>query len=199
MTTEERIENLERQNRWMKAAGGVLVLGLAGFLFLGMMQDKKCQDKPKVLKEVKARRFVLVDETGDIRGGMYAYKEIAHFYLKSKSVKGKFGSATVSLNVSRKVPSIDLDSGVQCKSVEDYAKKMFERNKQGREGPGKRFEAKLGEDGSPSITLFDKEGNTRAVLGCTETVTPKTSVEHKHPESSLILYNKDAKVIFKAP
>ena len=55
MTVEQRIVRLERQNRWMKCAGVVLV----GLLLIG-------QSKPQ--DEVKARRFSLVDEAGKLRG-----------------------------------------------------------------------------------------------------------------------------------
>jgi len=67
MTTEERLARLERENRWMKLGGGVLLLALVAVLFVGAGQEK---DKPKVLEEVRARKISVVDDAGKMRVGI---------------------------------------------------------------------------------------------------------------------------------
>lgn len=52
---------------------------------------------------------------------------------------------------------------------------------------------------SPSIVLWDKNGKARAALGAFGTETSRTGVKHEHPESSLLLFDKDGKVLFEAP
>lgn len=54
-------------------------------------------------------------------------------------------------------------------------------------------------DGSPSLTLSDSTGRARAVLGEVELVTERTGKTDKLPPSSLVLFDKDGKVIWRAP
>jgi len=67
MTTEERIEKLERQNRWMKTAWAALVIGLSSFLFMCAGQGRQALPEQKVEEEMRAKRFVVVDENGETR------------------------------------------------------------------------------------------------------------------------------------
>ena len=57
-------------------------------------------------------------------------------------------------------------------------------------------------DGSPSIRLFDEVGNSRAIIGSIKLENPETarigSLE-KRPESSLVLLDKDKKIVWSAP
>ncbi|HKE56487.1 MAG TPA: hypothetical protein VKB46_07295 [Pyrinomonadaceae bacterium] len=50
-----------------------------------------------------------------------------------------------------------------------------------------------------SLYLKDENGTTRAVLGHTEIERPATGVVEQLPISSFVLFNKDAKVVWKAP
>ena len=92
MTTEERLARLERQNRWMKAAGAVLVLVFVGVLLAGAGQDK---DKPKVLDEVRAKAFVVVDKDGKDRASLSCQKDGASFL----GMRDQDGKVRVSLRV----------------------------------------------------------------------------------------------------
>jgi hypothetical protein len=67
------------------------------------------------------------------------------------------------------------------------------------ENKKERFSVRLRDDGEPVLCLSDKNGVTRAELGCASTIDTITRVEHKHPESSLLLFNEKSKVIFQAP
>ena len=68
MTIEQRFQRLERQNAKMKAAVAGMAVVLAVVLLVGAGQDK---DKPKVLEEVRAKKFVLVDSTGKLRASWH--------------------------------------------------------------------------------------------------------------------------------
>ena len=51
----------------------------------------------------------------------------------------------------------------------------------------------------PSLRLIDTQGKTRTVLGTTDLVNTKTDQETKTAPSSLVLFDKDGKVLWKAP
>jgi hypothetical protein len=51
----------------------------------------------------------------------------------------------------------------------------------------------------PSLELFDKEGKTRATLGSASLETIKTGATEQTAESSLVLFDKEGKVIFQVP
>jgi len=54
-------------------------------------------------------------------------------------------------------------------------------------------------DGSPAVSLADRDGQQRAVLGClAPPLTPTGSIQVGR-ESSLVLFDKDGKVIWKTP
>jgi len=54
-------------------------------------------------------------------------------------------------------------------------------------------------DGSPGVVLCDKDGKKRAVLGRTVLESVKTGEETTTAESSLTLFDKEGKVLWKAP
>ena len=62
-----------------------------------------------------------------------------------------------------------------------------------------RAQLSLSEDGSPSLSLLDKDWETRAVLGSTSLEVTKTGAVTKTAPSSLVLFDKEGKVIFQAP
>ncbi len=51
----------------------------------------------------------------------------------------------------------------------------------------------------PSLELRDQTGKPRAVLGSTELEVTRTGATEKQPPSSLVLFDKDGKVIWQAP
>lgn len=51
----------------------------------------------------------------------------------------------------------------------------------------------------PSLSISDERGTNRAALGHTEVEREATGVIEVRPPSSLVLFNKDGKVIWKAP
>ena len=65
MNTDQRLQRLERQNAKMKAAVAGMAVVLAVVLLVGAGQEK---DKPKVLEEVRVKKFVVVDQKGEVRG-----------------------------------------------------------------------------------------------------------------------------------
>jgi hypothetical protein len=54
-------------------------------------------------------------------------------------------------------------------------------------------------EGDPGLVLYDAAGKTRAALGATSLETIKTGAITKRSESSLVLFDKEGKVLWKAP
>jgi hypothetical protein len=55
------------------------------------------------------------------------------------------------------------------------------------------------EQGSPQITLRDNDAQTRLVLGNYEMTNRNKGTIDKRSESSIVMFNKDGKLIFSAP
>jgi hypothetical protein len=83
MTTEQRLARLERENRWTKGIAVALALALGVVLFVSAGQEQE-KDKPKVLDQVRAKRFLAVDESGVERGVFEANNGGATLILRSK-------------------------------------------------------------------------------------------------------------------
>ena len=54
-------------------------------------------------------------------------------------------------------------------------------------------------DGGPSLTFCDEKGRSRAELGVSSLETIRTGAVEKRAESSLVLFDKDGKVLWAAP
>lgn len=54
-------------------------------------------------------------------------------------------------------------------------------------------------DGSPALVLFNKAGETQALLGSNFPLRMEPEDTMSRPASSLVLFDKDGKVIWKAP
>lgn len=76
----ERLEKVERQNRRMKR------IGFAGFLCVGAVFLVGAQgNKPEVLEEIRAKRFVVIDDKGRERTVMYATADTNNFIMSDEN------------------------------------------------------------------------------------------------------------------
>jgi len=57
----------------------------------------------------------------------------------------------------------------------------------------------LNPDSGPSLELYDEKGKSRAALGATDLEAARTGTVEKRPESSLVLFDKEGKVLWQAP
>jgi hypothetical protein len=88
MQTEEllaRINRLEKQNRWTRSIGLLAVVLLTGAFFMGAAA---------VQDEVRAKRFVLADENGKLRGEFFVTKDGPSLALFDENGKLFFGTPT---------------------------------------------------------------------------------------------------------
>ena len=178
MSIEQRLEKLERQNKWMRRIGGVAVALVAAVFLMGQGKEKELPDLEVQSLTVKAKDGRITKITG---GDMTLID--ANGETRASLCTSKGGVASLGLND---------DSGryrVALILPKDGAPGFYLRDRIGR------FRALLSllKDGSPSLRLTDKDGKTRAVLGVTTVAGKKTA------ESTLTLFNAKGDVIWQAP
>ena len=125
----ERLEKLERQNRWMKRGALALTAGLAVTLFMGAGGNK-----PEVLDEIRVKKLVIEDDAGTIRCQLDASNKGTILQLNDRS-----GSPRVAIFT-------DAKSGMAGMNVRQKDGKM-------RLGMGCR------NDGNAWVRLFKARGN----------------------------------------
>jgi len=162
MTTDQRLAKLERENRIIKAAGLVLLLALGACLLLGAGQDE-----PKVLEEVKAKRFVVQDEMGRER----AFLGMRPDGLPGIVLKNKDGRLTRGL-----VFVLGPESGFEWTPDTVRAKKIILMDALGKQ----RMVFSTKEDFSPVMVLNDLKEQERIRLQLTHEGLPRLTLSAKH-------------------
>ena len=189
----QRIDHLERAQRWWRTLGLLALLALALFGLLGATERKA----PMVLEEVQARAFVLVDPQGTVLArlaplpqggpglGVFDQGRKSRLLLTAEPdgssglrLFGRDGKGSIVLAVGANgAPSL----------------RLLDQNW--------RVRASLAAwpDGSPYLELVDKDGQARAILGYTELVVmPTGTIEHR-PASSLVFLNGQGEVLWRMP
>ncbi len=128
---------------------------------------------------------------------IYLFKEGGHSTYISGShitLQGKGNALLIieegNLGTTIRSSHISLDGGAGYPSTSIWSSHISLDDK---DGYARTF---IGRD---YITLNDEEHNTRAVLGSTDLKVPKTGTVIKRSPSSLVLFDKEGKVIWKAP
>lgn len=127
-----------------------------------------------VAKMVEAERFLVRDATG-----------------KPRATLGLLPDGSPSLNLIDKDGNIRMAVGMKPEgspSINLYDKTQTNR----------AVLATL-PDGSPALVLFNKAGETQALLGSSFPMRIHPEDIETRPASSLVLFDKDGKVIWKAP
>jgi hypothetical protein len=202
----ERLERVERQNRWLVCGGLVLVL-LCGSVLL-MAQKPLAQD-------VEAQKFVLKDAEGKERAELHMTDSGPELALLSSSpsgaeahlnlnngapglvLRGVNGKAAL-LRVDEDGPSLALISkkqdGVWFAGL-DIAEDEGPRLKLARENGG--LSAAVHPEG-PNLSLLDSEGFT-ASIGSKWLINPSTGEKRQSSAASIHLLDKKDHVIWSAP
>jgi hypothetical protein len=145
---------------------------------------------------VEAKSFHLIDKNGNLRGGLTILDDgTAGLLLANKNTK-----SAIKLIVGP-----NGKSGITVYDNNGTGRAMFTVEPDGT--PGLRLQssskslAALGfnSDGSPSLNFWDREGKQRAVLGGIVSNAARIDSVGKRPVSSLILLDKDERIIWEAP
>ena len=220
MTTEKRLEKLERElsranrlNRWLLAGVGLcLGIGLVAWAFGPTVAT--AQPAGAALKVVRANQFVLEDETGKTRARLRMSRSGPELVLCDEK-----GNPRAELSVDKDRPRLALldedGKGRAVLSVSKGGASVSLSDEKGKTraslvvlkgGPSVNLDDEKGNTrvslvvlkGGPSVTLADEKGKTRAELGVGVVKAPGGTKAH-FKESSLRLFGPDGKLLWKAP
>ncbi|MHC4223244.1 MAG: hypothetical protein ACYSX0_11970 [Planctomycetota bacterium] len=82
MSLEERLQRLERQNRWFKRIGATAVAVVAVVVLIG-------QAGPKKLPDLEVRSLKVKDEEGNVRASISPFEQGAALGLSDKEGKAR--------------------------------------------------------------------------------------------------------------
>lgn len=128
----------------------------------------------KTAKAIEAEEFILRDGTGKERATM----RVSPDGSPSLGLVDKDGKKRVALLLGA-----------------DGLPNLWLWDKNGKERAGLELLA----DGLPRLALRDEKERRRAVLGHTELEHTRTGTVEQQPASSLVLFDKDEKVLWRAP
>jgi hypothetical protein len=174
MTTEQRLERLERENRWMKVAGMVVVAALGVTLVLLLMPAGDLVARSLTLENedgvARARLHLLGLELADADGREWAALSSTGIMGPALQLDGKGGSVSLgalglryrpgftllgsSVNpVGRELgPTLALEDGSGRMAVLQVAEFTL------YDGNGERGSLGIGDDGSPRLSFRDAGG-----------------------------------------
>ena len=198
---QNRLLKLEKQNRRLKQVGAVALLVVTVLLIMGEASQKKT---------FEADEFILRDNSGNVRarlsmnvptGAAPGFPAAAQLVLFDEK-----GKKRVMLDGGSTIPGLSLYDGqerVRATFVETDAfgvgaVLVLEDEKGHLQSRLKEGEVLAGLVDTSTVSVIDAEGFA-ATLGVTELVTPRTGEKHKTSAASLVLFDKDKNVIWKAP
>ena len=206
-TLTRRLDRLELENRnWRRIAVIVVLVGLT----FGIMGQAGQRNTSRV---IEGTRLILRDDSGKPRlimdkDGLYATDQngVTRFVLSLLPS----GTGLILYDSSGEERLLLAVANIGLASVTLYDKGHKERAVLEIQSDGRAVlnlkdpngHLRLGHhvtSNGPSILLADATGNLRTALGHTSLVAPGTDVQEVRPESSLVFFNRDGKVSWKAP
>jgi len=202
MTTEERLENLEkelarakRRNRLLLAAvmlgAGAVILAAA---WIGTPEKVLAENAAKAPTILRANGFILEDENGKSHAIMSATKDGPALWMFDENgvpraglslLKDEPRLALFDKNGKVRASLLALKAGPGLALFDENGKTRAELTTMGK-----------GKD-MPGLILYDENGKVRASLGADQTETPDGR-KITYPESSMRLFNPEGKVIWAA-
>ena len=176
MTTEQRLEKLERELSRATRCNSWLLAALAVFLGVWVIGESfgpetaRAQPAAAAFKEIRANRIVVEDKKGKVRVDLSVDKDGPALTLSDDK-----GNTGVWLNLDKDGPALRLtdDKG------------------------NSRVSLNVRKDGT-SLALYDEKGQPRAKLGAGSTSSPD-GTKTTYPESSLRLFGPKGKMLWSAP
>ena len=200
-----RVLKLEKQNRRLKQLGAVALLIVTSLLVMGQASQKKI---------IEADEFILRDNMGSVRArlsmnvptgsapGFPAAAQLVLFDEKGKkrvmlngglTSASSFSGLTLYDGQERARANFSEDDLVGIGAVlmlQDEKGLLQTRLRQG--------EVLTHTVNATEVSVLDAEGFA-ATVGVADLVTPRTGEKHKTSAASLVLFDKDKNVIWKAP
>lgn len=203
-TLTQRLDQLERENRWWKRAGSACSLVLA----LALLSGAAPTTMPE---EIKARRFALVDQRGVTRAilgtDFDSIEHLSQVALKLFDAKGKQrlylfvhndGPKDLHSRWTKAGLSLLTEAEKEAASLNIKTDNSTDLLLRDGKSIGRAW-IRLTQDGKPSVLLFDENDKLRAAMGHVVLETPRIEAVTTRPASSLVLFDKDGKVIWNVP
>lgn len=174
----------------MKATWLILILAVC--LVVTVAALAYAVGKTSAPEVIRAQRFELVDAEGKIRA------------VLSSDPDGRPGPDLVLFDYKDEIRAKLALDGLELRDGKGHVRAAFVL----RDSPALMFVDEGGvpgawlsvrNDGTTALELSDERARTRAVLGTTDLVTTRTGAETKTAVSSLVLFDKDGKVLWKTP
>jgi hypothetical protein len=191
-----RLDRLERENFRLRVGVMVVVLAAAALMVMGQAAPSGTASKVRATaNEVRARAFVLEDANGNVRGRLGVFASGS----PSLSLRDHHGNVRLLVGVSDEgLPMIGWTDGMNgiplIISITSDGPVVTMKDKNGKS----RVRLNVGADG-PRLELLDSNEGTRTVVGQFSLQEARTGVVEQRSESSLLLFDKDGKVILRAP
>ena len=192
-TLTQPLDRLEREVRWWRIGGSML---LAIFLLVG------ASPQPPVADKLIAREFILVDQSGTPQarlGVTFGKPELAFdddpralTFTTGTLIEPRMALTADGLALTGKdrTPRLKL---LVHRGIDDLPALVL-HDKQG----GTRIDLSVFE-GGPSLIVQDGNRRARAVVGYIGPEHVARGIVEQRLPSSLVLFDKDGKVIWKAP
>jgi hypothetical protein len=211
-----RLEKIERENRILKRCVAFVLLALGALLVMAQApsRPRTVETDMLVIKYPNGKEAVHI-------GILNGQAVIRLFNLKGEIGISAYAGEIANLHVAGDTAEIALSAGTSVANdlrtpVADYAALTVSKTKPSFQpmlnligngsqstlflyGKG-RTQARLRNGpGGPSLQLFDDPDTVRAALGGTAIETTLTGTVETRPLSSLVLFDKEGKVLWRAP
>lgn len=165
----ERVNRLERQNRWLKIGAAVIAVAVLAVVLMGQAPGEKVLEADTV----KAKEFRVVDDAGKVWATLDA------------RIDGMPILALYDAAGERRVELVRYPDGTVGLELDDATGE-------------RRAELSMYAHGGPGLKLYNAAGKIRAVFG-SDTIVHPTGAMIKCPEGTVTLFNPDGDVIWQAP
>jgi len=202
---ESRLQRLEKQNRRFRQIMGVAFLVPMALIVMAQVPARK---------SVEANEFILKDGNGNVRmrigmNSKYAYPQIALLDSKGQAHIEIYASDTnggVKLTDSKGITRANFgssDSGASLYDQQFHSRASLGQTDFRSDGGGYLSIDSAGGKGNiqaseEGIDVTDADG-FEAILGKTDLVTTRTGEKHTTSVASIMLFDKDRHVMWKAP
>jgi len=182
---ELRLLNLEKQNRRLKQLGATLLILVTSLIVMGQAPSKKT---------VEANEFILRDDSGNIRARLF----VSPKQTNKMTIPGLAEPVPVTLKPRPTLALYDEKGETSGFLDDDEVNFLKSHISLG----GGVLTIGDGTNGavisSYSMGLFDEQG-FEATLGRRAMVVPRTGEKQMRSAASLVMFDKNGNVIWKAP
>jgi len=181
----DRILKLEKQNRRFKRLGVAALIVPALLLFMGQAPSKKT---------IEANEFILRDDGGNIRARLFVTEK----NTTKMAIPGMAEPVPITFNPKAMLALYD-EKGKAIGMLDDDSLSFSKSHVFLSGGVLSMGDQTAAAVVSPySVSLFDEQG-FEATLGRTALVTARTGEKQMTSAASLVLFDKNKNVIWKAP